>query len=181
MSSSLLSRLIQVLGGSIIISIPLFSYANPPLLTISNNAPDFAATFKFNDGDCSSEILGVTGLIKSRAWNMYTNDMLKNLCGDNQSNCKVDIYMTKDNKCDGPIVATIMFDIQKGMISVDSKKMNGFYVYKSGDNAVTIEGGPIQQSTSLTAGTASSTNTTSEMTTNTKPASSTTTTTINTP
>lgn len=105
---------------------------------------DYDSTFKISQGDCSATLLGKDGMTKGKGWSSVDLGAVTSLCDKNQDKCTVDLYMTDD--CSGPIVATVTMDMSKGITSVDSKKVNGFFISKKqnsrGAFAISIIGGP---------------------------------------
>lgn len=158
-----------LIAGMAFSAIPLAAFADPAVFSITNNT-SYDTTFIINHGDCSVDLMGVAGLIKANTWNSISPDVLNNLCGNAKNNCVIDIYMTKQNKCDGSPVATIVLDTQKGISSVDNKKVNGFFVVKSLSMGISITGGPIQPAGNTSTSTPSGTATTSTPAASTTPA-----------
>ena len=120
---------------------PIVAFAADNLEIWNNTTSDIS--FKINQGDCSATILGKDGLVKAQNWNSVDIGAVTSLCGNNATNCVVDLYTTGD--CSGPIVGSATMDTSKGISAVDSKKVNGIFVSKKQDGrlfSISIIGGP---------------------------------------
>ena len=144
------TRMKKSIKGLILIS--LISALSPALLMsrsvdrliISNNTY-FNATFTINDSDCSADILGTSGVIKSKKWDSLSNGIMQSLCNLDQTHCVIDFYMTKTNKCDGKVVATVVLDTHQGIISVVNYQVSGVVVSQSANMSLSINGGSEQE------------------------------------
>ena len=105
---------------------------------------DYNATFRVNQGDCSAVVLGKDGLTKAKSWSNVDMGAVISLCDKNQDKCSVDIYMTDD--CTGSIVGTAIMNTAEGITSVESKKVDGFFVSRKRNVrvfSISIIGGPV--------------------------------------
>jgi hypothetical protein len=98
-------------------SLCLFAYAGEFAagdLTIVNNTKNFS-TSVINNGPCST-ILGDIGVTKPNSTNTVPSSKVKFACSIHPSSCSADVYMT--NNCTGSKIATVTFDVDKGIKSV---------------------------------------------------------------
>ena len=84
---------------------------------IIGNFTDKDSTCVINDSACST-ILGADGITKAgdHAHHINENVIKYAACLGNWENCKADVYMT--NNCTGPKIATVIFDVNKGVKSI---------------------------------------------------------------
>lgn len=107
-----------------------------------SNDTIYPASFKVNNGDCSTKTVGMAGLVEKNKLAGTNDTITAALCGDKKTNCVFEIHMTKD--CSGPAVAVVTFDLNKGIVTLDDKKVSGYFIKEQSDRTVYIAGGPVQ-------------------------------------
>lgn len=105
------------LAASLIIAALPFTANAASGLTIDNQT-DFDSTSVLNNGACST-ILGAEGVTNAHTKKTVSASKIRLACLGNWSNCKAVVYMS--NNCTGPVAATVYFDINTGIKSVQSQ------------------------------------------------------------
>ena len=125
--------------ATLITSVCLSSMAFASDLTLINHS-NHDSTSVMNNGPCSADILGDKGVTRAHSINVVPDKILNTACILNKLNCKAEVHMTSD--CTGPIIATVILDVKKGIKSITpSKNTDGYTVTGSGFTA-TVDGGP---------------------------------------
>lgn len=104
------------------------SLAYASALTIVNNT-DHDSTTVTNDRICSATLPGGGGVTKAHSTNVVSEGKIKIACFHNKENCKAAVYMT--NNCTGSSIATVIFDINKGIKSITMHEP-GYEIHAAG-------------------------------------------------
>ena len=102
---------------------PYFEPGNKDIIVINNT--DKFSTSRINDGMCSSG-LPSNGKTEPHKVNRIPELVAKLACGDLPNNCKADVYLTED--CSGPILSSVIFDIDTGVKSASPSGIPGYDV-----------------------------------------------------
>jgi|GEM_PF-2064715 hypothetical protein len=110
-------------------------------LDVTNNTSQYS-TVIINNGMCSSNsALGKAGVTDPKSHNPIPGFILWIACHAAPSNCKADVYMSKNCGAAGdPKVATIIFDISTGIKSITMHSND--YLFTGGGFSITLDGGP---------------------------------------
>lgn len=110
-------------------------YAGATDLTIVNNTNQDSTSYINGSPVCSSYI--PYGITRAHSTNGIPEDTIAMACMADTVNCKADVYMTPD--CTGPVVATVIFDINQGIKSITPR--SSAYQINGGGFYITINGG----------------------------------------
>lgn len=96
-------------------ALPLSALASPDLFI--HNSTDNYSTSIINNGFCSTK-LGEAGVTKPGEKNhQVSGGTVRLACIGHWTDCKAKVYMSAD--CTGPVVATVLLDIEKGIKSIE--------------------------------------------------------------
>lgn len=107
-------------------------------LTIVNNT-NRDSTSVINNGPCS-DILGASGITHAHSTNVVPENMIYKGCISNRTNCRADVHMTSN--CTGPTVAVVIFDVKRGIKSVQPVDTSQGYTISGNGFTATMDGGP---------------------------------------
>ncbi|OGT54084.1 MAG: hypothetical protein A3F43_05645 [Gammaproteobacteria bacterium RIFCSPHIGHO2_12_FULL_42_10] len=124
-----------------IICLPLCTVEAGDLTIINNTGHD--STSVINNGPCSANILGDVGITHAHTTNVVPETTVIKACIFNKSNCTAAVHMT--NNCSGPVVATVVLDVKKGIKEIRSSSTSEGYVMSGSNFTATLEGGPTHQ------------------------------------
>lgn len=110
-------------------------FAQAANLTIINNTGQDSTSYINNSPLCSSYI--PNGTTKAHSTNVIPESTISAACMVDTVNCKADVYMT--NNCTGPVVATIIFDINQGIKGIIPR--SPIYKFSGGGFTIHVDGG----------------------------------------
>ena len=107
-------------------------------LTIINHT-NYDSTSIINNGACSN-VMGAPGITRAHTTNVVPEKLVIKACIFNKANCTAAVHMT--NNCTGPVVATVIFDVAKGIKDIQPSSASMGYVMSGSEFTAIIEGGP---------------------------------------
>lgn len=135
----MLRKLIVSAVGLLMMGTSLLANANPDLMI--RNKTQCYSTLVTNHGACSTILGSDIGVANPNSDHPVAGKYVRIACMLNQHNCTADLYLT--NNCKGPAVATVTFDIDTGIKTVQNHNSDfNVTVSSTAPFDATISGGP---------------------------------------